>query len=256
MPRPNGGGPRGDLPPRSIRRNPTPVRANRPRPMTCRMKVTLPPTTWLYSLTVAHPDLRLEVMDRLLLTDRLMLTEARLNGPGFLDLAREVERFPTVEQVEIVEEDESGGLVRVTHRSPHFMRLFRELRVLRRFPFWVGNGVATWVVVGSGPKLRELLRGLSQAVPQVRVEAIQRSDTGSKRSLLTPREGELFRRAMSEGYFDVPRRVSLTELARRANLAKSTLSRTLAVVEQKLLSESGETLSDPAPIPDPPEPVR
>lgn len=220
------------------------------------MRVSLPPATWLYSITVTHPELHLEVLDRLLLTNQLMLTEARLHGPGFSERVRELERSPVVEQVEVLEGDASGGLVRVTHRAPDFMTLFREVRVLRRFPFWVQDGVATWVVVGSGSKLRQLLKGLSRVVPQLRVEAIQPASSDLKHPLLTRREGELFRRSMSEGYFDVPRKVSLTELARRVNLAKSTLSRTLAVVERKLLSESGESLSHPTVVTDPPEPVR
>jgi predicted DNA binding protein len=220
---------------------PTPILNRRPLLLSCRMRVVLPSSTWLHSLTVAHPDCRVEVLDRLLLTDRLMLTEARLHGPGFHALVSEVERFPAVEQVEILEADASSGLVRVTHRAPDFMALFRRFRILRRFPFWVVGGTATWVVVGTRDKIRQLLRGLFRTVPHVRIEAVQPAISDSTHRLLTRREGELFRRAMSEGYFDVPRRISLTALAGRVNLAKSTLSRTLAVVERKLLSETGET---------------
>jgi predicted DNA binding protein len=220
------------------------------------MKVVLPQSTWLHSLTVAHPDCHIEVLDRLLLTDRLMLTEARLHGPGFPDMAREVGLLPTVEQVEILEDDGSSGLVRVTHRTPDFMELFRKFRVLRRFPFSVMDGTAIWVVVGPDAKVRELLEGLSRLVPQVRVEAIHEAASASRHPLLTRRERELFRRAMSEGYFDVPRRVSLTELARRVNLAKSTLSRTLAIVERKLLIGAGDALPYADPLLDRPEPVR
>jgi predicted DNA binding protein len=256
VPRLRGGAPPSGTPRKLPRAAPIPVRELPPSLMTCRMRVSLPSSTWLYSLTVAHPDRRIEVLDRLLLTDRLMLTEARLHGSGIPEMVRDLESFRTVEQVELLEQDDSSGLVRVTHRTPDFLTLFRGLRVLRRFPFWVADGTAVWVVVGSGAKLRQLLSGLSRAVPQLRVEAIQPTKSDSKRPLLTRREDELFRRAMSEGYFDVPRKVSLTALAKRVNLAKSTLSRTLAVVERKLLSESGAPVSYEPLIGDTPEPVR
>jgi predicted DNA binding protein len=256
MPRPSAGNPSSESSANPSRVAATSLPERRPNLVTCRMSVILPPSTWLHSLTVAHPDCRIEVMDRLLLTDRLMLTEARLLGLGFQDMVSEVERLPTVEQVEVLEEDTLSGLVRVTHRVPDFIRLFRQLRVLRRFPFWVREGTATWVVVGSAAKLSRLLEGLSRSVPQVRVDAIQPTTPHSKLPLLTRRESELFRRAMIEGYFDVPRRVSLTALADRVNLAKSTLSRTLAIVERKLLSEVGESLLKRTPDGGPPEPVR
>ena len=137
------------------------------------------------------------------------------------------------------------------------MELFRKLRVLRRFPFWVVGGTATWVVTGSDTKLRRFLKGLSgRVVPQVRVEAIHGAIADFEPLLLTPREGELFRRAIRDGYFEVPRHVSLTELARRVHLAKSTLSRTLAVAERKLLTRVEEAGPSPPHFVRRTEPVR
>jgi predicted DNA binding protein len=40
---------------------------------------------------------------------------------------------------------------------------------------------------------------------------------------------------MIEGYFDVPRRISLTRLATKVGVATSTLSVTLALIEKKIL---------------------
>jgi predicted DNA binding protein len=40
---------------------------------------------------------------------------------------------------------------------------------------------------------------------------------------------------MAAGYFDVPRRLSLTELASQLGMAVSSLSEILAVAEKKLL---------------------
>jgi predicted DNA binding protein len=218
--------------------------------------VRLPSSTWLYYVTVTHPDCRVEVLDRLLLTPRSMLSEVRIHGNRIHEMIREVERFPSVKQVELLEEDGSSGLVRVTHRAPEFIGVFQRLRILRRFPFWVSNGAATWVVVGSGAKIRQLVDGLSRSVPEVRIETIRRVEPRSSSPLLTRREAELFRRAMHEGYFDVPRRISLTALAERVNLAKSTLSRALAVVERKLLSDSNTVGAGSAPGAAVTEPVR
>ena len=53
--------------------------------------------------------------------------------------------------------------------------------------------------------------------------------TGSK--LLTPRQREVFEVASREGYWDVPRRINLTELAGLLNVAKSTLSNQLQRIE-------------------------
>ncbi len=43
---------------------------------------------------------------------------------------------------------------------------------------------------------------------------------------------------MAEGYFEVPRRISLTKLAPKIGVSMSTLSVTLAVIEKKILEPS------------------
>ena len=82
---------------RRTRAGSTPARNRLPRLVTCRMRVELPPSTWLHFLTFHYPDCRIEVLDR------LMLTEARLHGTGLSDMVRALERFRAVKQVEILE---------------------------------------------------------------------------------------------------------------------------------------------------------
>ncbi len=96
--------------------------------------------------------------------------------------------------------------------------------------------MATWVVVGPEIKVRRLLDAMRSKVPDLTVESV-RHDSAQGREILTPRQEELFRRAMAEGYFEVPRRVTLTELAARLGMAVSSLSEALAIIEKKLLEE-------------------
>ena len=224
--------------------------AARPRIVICRMKVVLPATTWLHALTVAHPECRLEVLDRLLLHERRMLTDVPLHGPGLPAIVAMLRNHPTVEQVELLDQAEGTGRIRVTHRVPEFLSIFRRLRILRTFPFWVANGTATWVVAGPRAKVRQLLDGLTAVMPEVHVEELRPWVPEAPTDRLTRRERELFRRARDEGYFDVPRRISLTALAGRLGLAKSTVSRALALAERKLLEETGA--AGEAGRPDPP----
>jgi predicted DNA binding protein len=209
------------------------------RLVTCRLKISLPPeSSWLYALTTRHPGLRAEVLDRLQLAEGKMLTEVRLHGPHRPEWGAEIEELPGVEQVELLEDRDSTALCRVTHRIPPYVAALQELRVLRRLPFWVENGVATWIVVVAEDRLRPFLDSLTPKVSAVHLDSILRGPSSPLGTLLTARQSELFQRAVGEGYFDVPRKVSLTELARRVNVSKSTLSQSLAIVEKKLVVQA------------------
>jgi hypothetical protein len=53
---------------------------------------------------------------------------------------------------------------------------------------------------------------------------------------LTDRQQEIFQSAKQTGYFEVPRRVSLTELAAQLAVSKGYLSRALAIVEREMVT--------------------
>lgn len=204
--------------------------------LTCRLKVTFPPTSWLYRLTTGHPECWIDVLDRFPLSAGLVATEAKLHGDQDHELSHEIERTPDVRHVETLEQGRSATLVRVVHRTPKGIALFRKLRITRQFPFRVENGRTTWLVVTTEEKLRHLLDGLSKVVSRLELESVRTGPPDVGPRVLTERQNALFREAMRQGYFDVPRRTSLTRLAGRLGLSKSSLSKTLAIVEMKLLT--------------------
>jgi predicted DNA binding protein len=60
--------------------------------------------------------------------------------------------------------------------------------------------------------------------------------------LLTPRQRQVFDIAIREGFYDIPRRISLTELAQLLGVAKSTLSAQLQRVESTIVNTFSEEI--------------
>ncbi|MGH9920972.1 MAG: helix-turn-helix domain-containing protein [Nitrososphaerales archaeon] len=140
--------------------------------------------------------------------------------------------------MEELEKGPSTIHLRVIHRTSVFIPIFRELQLMRRFPFTVQAGEATWVVVAAGTKMRQLLRRLSEHASSVEVDSIQHFDRPARSGPLTARQTDLLHQAMAAGYFEVPRKITLTKLAESLEIAPSTLSEGLAIVERKLLQHS------------------
>jgi predicted DNA binding protein len=233
-----GRGPVSPLPARSVR-----VVHAAGRLVTCRLNVTLPPDCWLRVLTTPHPEYRVEVLSRSSPRPGRTITGIRLHGPREADWAADLERLPGVERVEILEEEVESALLQVTHITPAWASVAERHGVLWRLPFWVGEGEARWSVVAPEVKVRAYLGSIRPTVPNVRVEAVFRGTRDRSADRLTPRQSELVRRAVGAGYFEVPRRITLTGLAERFQLAKSTLSERLAVIERTLVAEAAEALA-------------
>lgn len=165
------------------------------------------------------------------------LTEIELHVPEEGPWSREVAALPQVDEVEELDRSAVRVHLRVTHRASAFIPIFRELRLMRRFPFTVQAGEATWVVVAPESKHRALLALLREQAPSAVIESVRHSEPEGPTGPLTPRQADLLRRAMAAGYFEVPRKITLTALAHNLGMAASSLSEGLAIVEKKLLEQ-------------------
>ncbi len=234
------------VPPESARSSP----GGRKQPVKiCRLRVPLPDSAWVARFSRENPGVRIEVLSRLDVDRRRSLSEVRLHSAEPGPWAEELRRLPNVVEVEELEGGTLDTHLRVVHRTSEFIPIFRDLRLMRRFPFTIQAGEASWVVVAPESKVRLLLRRLREQVPSVALESVRHSDPSRPSGPLTPRQAELLRRAMSLGYFEVPRRITLTSLAKNFGMAPSSLSEALAIVEKKLLEHWPAHVSDQVEAP-------
>lgn len=203
--------------------------------VTCRLKVVFPRAMWMQRFTTAHPSLRMEVLDRLEVGRGQVLYTVVLSSHEKVDWAKELLRFRGIRDVERISTQELSGTYRVLYSGWTFLPLIKRAKLPRQYPFTVQNGVATWTLVGSEGKVRALLKELEASQITVSVEAIRRGNITRTAPELTARQTEILERAIEEGYFEVPRRISLINLAARVGVAASTLSVTLAVIERKIV---------------------
>ena len=166
------------------------------------------------------------------------LENFRIHSPEVGDWEDELRTFKEVYDVEMFGSPGRVCNLHVVHQTPLFALIFRRLNLMWRLPISIRNGVSTWVVTGTEESMRHLEEELRSQSLDVVIDYV-RHKTGEKtRGLLTRRQAEVFSKAMSAGYFEVPRHITLTALASQLGMAVSSLSEILAVVEKKILQEA------------------
>lgn len=242
---PRGGPPRAEPAPAPSRRSVAPKGTGDPAaprgPVTvCRLRVALPEPLWIGRLSRRFPEARIEVLARIELAGGATLTDLRVTAPEPVDWAREILALDGVRTVEALGSSERSADLRVTHAGRGFVPLLARLQLLRQFPFPILAGEASWTIVSDEGRLRELVRELREQGTPATIESIRPYAGPATLGSLSARQRELLDRSVAFGYFEVPRRISLTELADRLGVSKSTLSEGLAIVERKLV-EAAET---------------
>jgi len=88
------------------------------------------------------------------------------------------------------------------------------------------------------------MAGLKESGLPHRIHSLS-NDTAPR--LLTVRQREVFDLAVMHGYYDTPRKITLTELAGKAGVSKSTLCEMVHLIEKHIIDEFSESVRRQSP---------
>lgn len=190
----------------------------------------------LKGFTVAHPDLEAIITATQPLPDGHVVVEFELATPTPEDYTDELARYPHI--LSVVRVDLVGPRTRYSaliDRTPGYVKVVNEFGALLRYPRVVARGKHTAEVAARTSQIRQVLHGLRAICEEVKVVRFGRGPMRTCPSGLSPRQVALLHHALSAGYYDVPRRITLTGLARGLGRSKSSASRTFALIERQLV---------------------
>jgi len=105
------------------------------------------------------------------------------------------------------------------------------------------NGTAKWrVLIPNRAALKKIVREIRAAGVNIILESVKPL---MSYKTLTKKQGEVLKIAYRKGFFDVPRRVRLGQLAEELGVSRSTLMESLRRAEARIMQER---FSDSEPI--------
>ncbi len=202
------------------------------------LRVRIPIRIWTGPFSARHPEVRLEVLNRTDVSPDISVSDYWIGGGAPGEWAREIGAFPDVVRVDPLAVVGSGCLYRIQYRNPPVIYLYRRLHLPLQFPLQIQAGMLTWEVVSRLAEFQTILGHARRADAGVQVTSVRRGPLRSHLPMLTAPQQELLTRAMAEGYFAVPRGITLTELSRKLNRSKSSLSEGIALIEKRLVESA------------------
>ena len=133
--------------------------------------------------------------------------------------------------------------VDIARKGGGYIKEVREVGVIPQSPFEVRDGWVDWTIECSAEKSRELVQLLRDGGVPYRV--VSTRSTGTR--MLTPRQRLIFDSALNEGYWDTPRRITLSALAELLGLSKSTISVHLHKIEGIVLNSFADDVRRNSP---------
>ncbi len=199
------------------------------------LRLRIPKTLWTGPFSLKHPSLRLEALNRTEVTPEVSVSDYWIGGGAPGEWTEEIAGYPDVVHVDSLAAVADGCLYRIKYRNPPVVAVYRRLKLPFQFPLRIQAGVITWEVVGRHGEFQEILQYARRADQGVQIVSIRRRALRSHLPLLTDAQHALLSQALAAGYFAVPRGITLTELARKLDRSKSSISEGIAVIERKLV---------------------
>ncbi|MDL5362150.1 helix-turn-helix domain-containing protein [Halalkalicoccus sp. NIPERK01] len=199
-----------------------------------RLSITLPEGVWIADLSTEHPEATVRVLAAMP-DDRVGFGLVRIEGPGADAIVEGMRAATDVTSLSVLRRDERGAVVQFETTQPLLLLSARESGIAIEPPVEIRGGVATVEVTASRERLSKLGEQLRAFGLEFEVEYLR--EEGDAERVLSDRQREVLLAAVENGYYETPRRCSLTDLAEDLGVAKSTASETLhraegAVIER------------------------
>lgn len=196
------------------------------------LTIVLPEGTWIGDISRTYSETRFRVLAAIP-SGTSGVGLAKLQGPNVNEVVSEVKGRETVDEFTLLYHRRGEALIQVETSVPIVLHPLRDSGVPFEMPFDVENGRAEIEVTSTHERLSMLGAALDEYGLTFTVERLEQSiESGS---LLTDRQLELLREAITAGYYDSPRTSTLTELAEEVGLAKSTCSEILHRAEGRII---------------------
>jgi len=200
---------------------------------TATLSIELPEGTWIYDVSTSHSSARFRVLG-VVPNDERGVALVRITASELPEILRMMVDHPTLVDVEPIQRGDGRVVVRVETNAPFLLLSAAAAGVPIEPPIDIRDGVASVELRGPRDRLSALTEQLEQFGLSYTVDSIENSTEMNQ--LLTERQRALLVAAVEAGYYDTPRRCTLTELAEEVGVAKSTCSERLHRIEERLVN--------------------
>jgi predicted DNA binding protein len=202
--------------------------------VSAKITITLREEFGLTEASRAHPEATFRYLAGIQEPDRgLGLVDVRAADlDAVLD---EISASPVVRKYQLLDRYGRRAIFQYETDVADLYLAVREAGIIPAFPYTIRDGVVFFETTTTPDRLSrlgEILR--ARAIPFEVTTLSQSLDAGE---LLTDRQRQIVRAAIASGYYDTPRRCSVTDLAEKLGVASSTASQTLHRAESRVMKQ-------------------
>ena len=212
------------------------------KPSLARIKIKFPEEIWISEIFKNYPDVKMEISHFLPydLEKSIGNSVIEIRHYNVNSIIKEIRNHPSVFELSVLEKEENQVKFNIKTKDPYLLYAIIKCGVLVDFPVRVDEGFAYWRLISSRDQIDQLLtlfeqKNVNFELLRIGISPYSIEDDKVK---LTFDEEDILDKAISLGFFEIPRKISLEQLANKVGKSKSALSVMLRkIIKKKVLFE-------------------
>ncbi|NHJ23053.1 MAG: hypothetical protein EAX89_00660 [Candidatus Lokiarchaeota archaeon] len=207
-----------------------------------RIKIKFPDDIWISEIFKKFHDVRMEIeyflpydLEKSIGNAIVEIIHYNLNP-----IIEEIKNHRSVLEFSLLEQEENRIKFNVKTKDPYLLYAVINCGALVDFPVNVREGYAYWRIISSRDRIDKLLSLFEKKHINFELLRIGNSPypLEDEKAKLTLEESEVLDKAIELGFFEIPRDISLEDLANRLGKSKSALSVMLRkIIKKKVVFE-------------------
>ncbi|MFX0060063.1 MAG: helix-turn-helix domain-containing protein [Candidatus Hodarchaeota archaeon] len=202
-----------------------------------RVKIKFPDDIWISAIFKKFHDIKMEIEHFLPydLEKSIGNSMIEIQHYNIKSIIPEIQNHSSVIEFTILEQEENRIMFNVKTKDPYLLYALIKCGVLVNFPVRVRDGFAYWRLVSSRERIDQLLTIFEKKNIDFELLRIGKSPISieEEKNKLTLEESNILDKAIESGFFEIPRKISLEELANNLGKSKSALSVMLRKIIRK-----------------------
>jgi predicted DNA binding protein len=207
------------------------------QPSLARIKIKFPDKIWISVIFKKFPDVKMDISYFLPydLEKSIGNSVVEVQHHDLDSIIDVIKNHPSVFEFNLMERNENRIKFNVKTKDPYLLYAVIQCGVLVNFPVNVRDGHAYWRLISSRDRIDKLLtlfedKGVKFELLRIGKAPYDLDDDATKLTLI---ESKVLNKAIEMGFFEIPRKISLEELANNLGKSKSALSVMLRKIIKK-----------------------
>ena len=213
------------------------------KPSLAWIEIKTPKQKWISEIFRKYRDVEIVILnflpydfDEFIANAIILINHYKIN-----EILDDIKSHPSVLECIVLELVENRAKINIKIEDPYLLYAIIKNGIIIDFPIRISEGLAIWKLVATRKRINNLLLQFEERDINFSLLRILNSDYSldDDENRLNPEESKVIQKAIKLGFFDIPRRISLEELANELGKSKSALSvRLRKIIKKKVLFES------------------